>query len=150
MMELNRADLLTSLERMAQSGSLLVVGGPGAGKSWLLRRFAARREEAGDAALLILAEEHNYVESSQQLDESLKTRAGLIPTLKAYGGTQKFLIIDSLDALRAEASQRVFRQLIRRIHRELPEWKVIASIRSFDARESLELQELFPGSSGEF
>jgi hypothetical protein len=150
MIELNRTDLLRSLEHMAQSGSLLVVGGPGAGKSWLLRRFAAQREEAGDAAPLILAEEHNYVESLSQLDDSLKTPAGIIPTLKAYPGAQKFLVIDSLDALRAEASQRVFRQLIRRIHRELPEWKVVASIRSFDAKESLELQELFPPSSGEF
>ena len=149
MMELNRMDLLTQLERMAQSGSLLVVGGPGAGKSWLLRRFAAEREEAGDAALLILAEEHNYVESLSQLEESLKTPAGIMPTLKAYKGTRKFLIIDSLDALRAEASQRVFRQLIRQIHRELPEWKVVAGIRSFDAKESLELQELFPLSPDE-
>jgi hypothetical protein len=58
------------------------------------------------------------------------------------------LIIDSLDALRAEASQRVFRQVIRQVHRELPEWKVVASIRSFDAKESLELHQLFPSSGG--
>ena len=150
MIELNRTALLTQLEEMASSGSLLLVGGPGSGKSWLARRFAAQRQEAGDGVLLILAEEHNYVESLSQLNESLKTPAGLIPTLKAYEGGQKFLIIDSLDALRAEASQRVFRQLIRQVHRELPEWNVLASIRSFDAKESRELQELFPRSSNDF
>jgi hypothetical protein len=146
MMELKRTELLTNLEQMSRSGSLLVVGGPGAGKSWLLRQFAAQRNTAGDAVLLLLAEEHNYVESLHQLEESLRTPAGIVPTLKAYTGDAKFLIIDSLDALRAEASQRVFRQLIRQVHRELPEWKVIASIRSFDAKESIELQRLFPTS----
>lgn len=144
MMELSRTEVLTSLERMAQTGSLLVVGGPGAGKSWLLQKFAARHDEAGDDVLLLFAEEHNYVESLGQLADSLKTPAGIIPTLKAYKGAPRFLVIDSLDALRAEASQRVFRQLIRQVHRELPEWIVIASIRSFDAVESLELQRLFP------
>jgi hypothetical protein len=99
--------------------------------------------------LLLLADDHNYVESLSQLEESLKTPAGIIPTLKAYAGTHKFLILDALDALRAEASQRVFRQLIRQVHRDLPEWKVVASIRSFDAKESVELQQLFPISSGE-
>jgi KaiC/GvpD/RAD55 family RecA-like ATPase len=147
MMELSRTELLTELDRMARSGSLLVVGRPGAGKSWLLQQFALRREKSGDAAVLILAEDHNYVASLRQLEDSLKIPAGLIPTLKAYGGSQKFLIIDSLDALRAEASQRVFRQLIRQVQRELPEWKVVASIRSFDAKESLELQRLFPRTS---
>src|SRR5207302_2351976 len=107
------------------------------------RQFAARRDTAGDAVLLLLAEEHNYVESLPQLEESLKLPAGVISTLKAYTGEGKFLIIDSLDALRAEASQRVFRQLIRLVHRELPEWTVIASIRSFDAMGSVEVQRLF-------
>ena len=63
MIELKRTELLANLEGMARSGSLLVVGGPGAGKSWLLRQFAAQRDTAGDAVLLLLAEEHNYVES---------------------------------------------------------------------------------------
>jgi len=99
--------------------------------------------------LLLLAEEHNYVESLHQLEESLRTPAGIVPTLKAYTGKAKFLIIDSLDSLRAEASQRVFRQLIRHVHRELPDWKVIASIRSFDAKESIELQRLFPTSAAD-
>jgi KaiC/GvpD/RAD55 family RecA-like ATPase len=143
MMELQRTELFNSLEQMAETGSLLVVGGPGSGKSWLLQQFAARHDKAGDDVLLLLAEEHNYVESLDQLGASLKTPAGIIPTLKAYKGSRKFLIIDSLDALRAEASQRVFRQLIRQVHRELPEWTVIASIRSFDAMESVEVQRLF-------
>lgn len=149
MMELKRTELLIKLDRMSESGSLLVVGGPGAGKSWILRQFAARRIDAGDAATLILAEEHNFVESIKQLEESLRTPAGIIPTLKAYVGPRRFLIIDSLDALRAETSQRVFRQLIRQVHRELPDWKVIASIRSFDAKESIELRSLFPPEMGD-
>jgi KaiC/GvpD/RAD55 family RecA-like ATPase len=89
MIELKRTELLNELEQMSRSGSLLVIGGPGTGKSWLLRRFAAQRETAGDAVLLLLAEEHNYVESLRQLEDSLKTPAGIIATLRAYPGTQK-------------------------------------------------------------
>jgi hypothetical protein len=144
MIELKREELLGELWRMSKAGSLIVVGGPGSGKSWLLSRFAAQREDAGDAAPLILAEEHNFVESLSQLEKSLELPAGIVATLKGYSGVDKFLIIDSIDALRAERSQKVFRQLISLVHRELPEWKVIASIRTFDASESLELQQLFP------
>jgi hypothetical protein len=147
--QLKRTALLEQLEQLSRAGSLLVVGGPGTGKTWLLRKFAAQREAAGDAAPLLLAEEHNHVESLSQLDTSLNLRAGLIPTLKAYPGTNKFLVIDSLDSLRAEAAQRVFRQLISTIHSELPDWRVVASIRSFDAKESLELQRLFPKANNE-
>lgn len=147
MIELKRTELLTKLEQMANTSSLLVIGGPGAGKSWLLQQFALRREKAGDATVLILAEDHNYIASVRQLEDSLNLSVGFIPALKAYAGAQKFLVIDSLDALRAETSQRVFRQLIRQVQRELPEWRIVASIRSFDAKESLELQRLFPGES---
>ncbi len=149
MISLSRKELVSRLEHMAQVGSLLVVGGPGAGKSWLLQQFAERHTKAGDAVLLLLAEEHNYVESQRQLEESLKIQAGIIQTLKAYPGARKFLIIDSLDSLRAEASQRVFRDLIRQVHRDLPDWKVIASIRSFDVKESIELQKLFAGKAAD-
>lgn len=149
MISLRRKRLAAQLEEMAQAGSLLVVGGPGAGKSWLLQQFAETHQKAGDAVLLLLADEYNYVESLRQLDESLGISTGIIPTLKAYAATSRFLVIDSLDSLRAEASQRVFRELIRRVHRELPEWKVIASIRSFDLQESVELQRLFLRTASE-
>jgi hypothetical protein len=145
MIELKRTELLASLDEMSRSGSLLVVGKAGAGKSWLLRQFAEKREAAGDAVLLLSAEEHSYVNSLSQLEESLGI-PGLIPTLKGYCGVQKLLILDSLDALRAEASQRVFRHLIRQVRRKLPEWKIIASVRSLDTHESLELHTLFAPS----
>jgi KaiC/GvpD/RAD55 family RecA-like ATPase len=147
MMEIKRSELVERLAAMAAYGPVLVVGQPGSGKSWLLGQFSAEREAAGDAVLLLLAEEHNHVQSIAQLNESLNVPAGLIATLKAYEGQAKFFIIDSLDALRAESSQRVFRKLIRQVREELPDWVVIASIRSFDAAESPELQQLFSSTS---
>src|SRR5260370_7157725 len=116
MMELQRTELFNSLEQMAQSGSLLVVGGPGTGKSWLLQQFAARHDKAGDDILLLLAEEHNFVESLSHLGESLKTPAGIIPTLKAYKGARRFLIINSLPSLIPHPSQKVFTLLIHQHH----------------------------------
>ena len=53
------------------------------------------------------------------------------------------LLIDGLDALRGEVSQRAFRDLIRRVSREVPQCSVIASVRTFDLEQSEQLQQLF-------
>jgi len=47
------------------------------------------------------------------------------------------------DALRGDASQKVFRELIGNVTAALPECAVVASIRTFDLQQSTELQRLF-------
>jgi hypothetical protein len=142
MIELPREALLTSLEDAASNGHLLVVGEPGAGKSWLLKSFVGRRERLGDGVVYLKAED--YVVNS--LDELLKSIGAddFFATLRVFPGDRKFLVIDSLDSLRAEASQRAFRDLIRIVQDEVHDFTVVASIRTFDMQQSTELQRLFP------
>jgi len=142
MIDVSRSALIARLESAAAQGSLLVVGEPGAGKTWLLNQFVANRKAAGDEGLLIRAEDHPAT-SVQQLQSSIGA-TDFIEALRAYPGTRRYLVIDSLDALRAEPTQRAFRDLIRLVQRNVPDWTIVASMRTFDARQSLEFQYLFP------
>jgi KaiC/GvpD/RAD55 family RecA-like ATPase len=142
MIELLRKPLLESLETAASAGSILVIGEPGAGKSWLLAAFVASRKKAGDGVVFLRAEDH-VADSLTSLLHSIGTR-DFLAALRAYPGTRKYLVIDSLDSLRAEAAQRAFRDLIRTVQREVPDFTVLASMRTFDARQSVEFQQLFP------
>src|SRR5271168_2001956 len=138
MIELPREALLTDLEDATKRGHLLVIGEPGAGKSWLLKSFVNRREEGGDGAVFLKADD--YTVGSL---EELLLKIGVdhfFAALRSFPGNRKFLVIDSLDSLRAEASQRAFRDLIRMAQEEAPEVIVVASIRTFDMQQSTELQ----------
>ena len=140
-MRITRSELMDQLEKSASEGSLLVVGEPGSGKTWVLTEFVRRRKSSGDAVVLIRAEDH-AVNSLSELQESLGVSdiAGALST----GDKTTFLVIDSLDALRAESSQRAFRDLIRLVTRRVPQCRIVASMRSFDAGQSVELHSLFP------
>ena len=142
MIELRRANLLESLETLAESGHLLVVGEPGAGKSWLLKEFVSRRRERGDGVVFLRAEDH-AVASLSDLYKSIGV-TDFLAALRGYSGERKFLVIDSLDSLRTEGSQRAFRDLIRIVQAEVPTFTVVACIRMFDMQRSPELHELFP------
>ena len=58
-----------------------------------------------------------------------------------------WLIIDALDAARSAISVKTFRDLISTIIKSGGRWRVVVSIRKFDLRYSVDLQELFRGES---
>ena len=142
MIELSRTGLLKALEAAASEASLLVLGDPGAGKTWLLQNFVERRTNDGDAVVFLYAEDYAAA-TIKELEESLEV-SSLVDALRAYVGKQRYLVIDSLDSLRVERTQRVFRDLIRLVQSQLPDWRIVASMRTFDARQSTDFHALFP------
>jgi KaiC/GvpD/RAD55 family RecA-like ATPase len=142
LIELSRTGLMKGLEAAAAEASLLVLGDPGAGKTWLLQNFVERRTNGGDAVVFLYAEDYGAT-SIKELEKSLEI-SNLVDALRSYSGKQRYLVIDSLDSLRVEQTQRVFRDLIRLVHRELPDWRIVASMRTFDARQSTDFHALFP------
>src|SRR5258708_8438289 len=142
MIELLRDALMEWLETAAAGGHLLVVGEPGAGKRWMVKSFVMRRKKTGDSVVFLRAEDH-IVSSLDDLLKSIGAK-NFVAALRTYRGPQKYLVIDSLDSLRAEASQRAFRDLIRIVQRDVPNFNVIADLRTFDTRQSVEFQQLFP------
>jgi hypothetical protein len=133
MLELKREVLFGELLLQMESGSLLISGAPGIGKSWLIGRLLAHLKASGRFVLPLIAEEYE-VASLEELQRSLGLKTGLESLLASRD--KAVLLLDGLDALRAESSQRVFRDLILGVLKRAPNVTVVASIRSFDLAES--------------
>jgi hypothetical protein len=133
MFELKREVLFTELLTQMQSGAVLIAGAPGIRKSWLIGRLLGHLKQTGRFVLPLIAEEYEVA----TLDE-LQLSLGLSVRVEALLSKRKgaVLLIDGLDALRAENSQRVFRDLIVSVLQSAPSVIVVASIRSFDLAES--------------
>ncbi|EEO9712509.1 ATP-binding protein [Salmonella enterica] len=134
-----------AVEQAVQSGSLLIIGEPGAGKSGVLNALARSLRNRGDD-VLELAVDHYSVESLEGLSRELRLDHCLTEVLEAWDGTSHgWLIIDALDATRGGKGEAVFRPLIEQVLNQKGRWRVIASIRSFDLRMGVKLRDLFKG-----
>jgi hypothetical protein len=133
MFELKREVLFAELLSQMAKGSVLVTGAPGIGKSWLIGRLLGHLKQTGRFVLPLIAEEYE-VATLDELQRSLGLSVRVETILSKREGA--VLLIDGLDALRAESSQRVFRDLIMNVLKSAPSVTVVASIRSFDLAES--------------
>jgi len=133
MFELKREVLFAELLTQMKSGSLLISGAPGIGKSWLIGRLLAHLKHDKRFVLPLIAEEYE-VATLDELQRSLNLSVPIETLLSKRDGA--VLLIDGLDALRAESSQRVFRDLIVNVLKTAPNVTVVASIRTFDLAES--------------
>ena len=115
------------------AGSVLITGAPGIGKSWLIGRLLAHLKQEKRFVLPLIAEEYE-VATLDELQKSLHLSVSIETLLSKREGA--VLLIDGLDALRAETSQRVFRDLIVNVLKAAPNVTVVASIRTFDLAES--------------
>ncbi len=112
---------------------MLVTGAPGIGKSWLIGRLLGHLKNNGRFVLPLIAEDFE-VSTPNDLQLALKLTQPVDALLaKQEGGV---LLIDGLDALRAESSQRVFRDFILDVLRNAPRVTIVATIRSYDLAES--------------
>lgn len=133
MFELKREVLFAELLAQMNSGSVLITGAPGIGKSWLIGRLLAHLKQEKRFVLPLIAEEYE-VATLHELQKSLHLSVSIETLLSKREGA--VLLIDGLDALRAESSQRVFRDLIVNVLKAAPNVTVVASIRTFDLAES--------------
>jgi len=134
------------LRDAADSGSVLVVGEPGAGKSGVLYSlFETMKDEGRDVVLL--AAQHPPFSSLGSLRNELGLDHDAVDVLKNWPGQQRaVLLVDALDAARTDESAQALRTLIREVHRCADRWSVIATIREYDARYSSELDAIFCGT----
>lgn len=140
-----RRECQDAVEQAVQSGSLLIIGEPGAGKSGVLNALARSLRNRGDD-VLELAVDHYSVESLEGLSRELRLDHCLTEVLEAWDGTSHgWLIIDALDATRGGKGEAVFRPLIEQVLNQKGRWRVIASIRNFDLRMGVKLRDLFKG-----
>jgi hypothetical protein len=132
--------------RMAQETSFLVVGDAGIGKTGCLLALAKKLRENGDRVCYWAADSLPYF-SPDEIGTHLKLHYSWEELFSdAASGTGTILIIDGLDDLRDTRAQRAYQKLFRQAIR--CDIKVIASIRSFDLKYSIDLHEIF-ASKGE-
>ncbi|ADC57542.1 conserved hypothetical protein [Klebsiella variicola At-22] len=141
-----RRECQNEVEQAVQSGSLLIIGEPGAGKSGVLNALARSLRERGDDVLELAVDRYS-VESLGHLTHELRLEHSLTDVLQAWdGSSQGWLIIDALDATRGGKGEAVFRPLIEQVLAWGGRWRVVASIRSFDLRMGVKLRDLFKGT----
>lgn len=141
MFRVERPLLLDQIWRASGEGSVLVTGSPGAGKSWALAQVI-RRCRAAKRPILALAAEDLDVGSLKELSSTLGLKKD-VPAFLESLGAGAVLVIDGLDALRAERAQRPIRELIRIVGSTLPQCAIVVSLRTYDLQQSAELQRLF-------
>jgi hypothetical protein len=135
-----------ALRQAAEEGSILVTGKPGAGKSGVLHDFVEALRGAG-RDYVFLAVDRLASQSLGELREELGLEHELPEVLENWRGLQPaFLVIDALDAARADPAGKMVRDLIRLVLGNGGRWRVVASIRKFDLRYGIELQQLFAGN----
>lgn len=141
MFRVERSDVMSDLWARSRAGSVLLSGSPGVGKSWTIGQFIrmCKREDRPHVAF---AAEDFDVRSLNELNSVLGFKNDIISVLSTMGA-DPVLIIDGLDALRGETSQRAFRELIQNTLDKLPNCAIVASIRTFDLQQSEELRSLF-------
>jgi hypothetical protein len=141
MFRIARSPLLSQIWELSRTNSVLITGSPGSGKSWTIAQFV-RQCKAGKRPCLPLLAEDFSVESLEELRAALGFKSDLLSFVSSLS-REPVVVIDGLDALRSEPSQRTFRELIRQILLRAPKCTIVASIRTFDLQQSEELKSLF-------
>ena len=144
-MKINRKKLLKELQGFACRGNGIIIGGPGVGKTYLLKELR-RSLESAEIPELLLPIDHLGNGTEETLQRELGYEGDLIEYLKSIPVLHKkaILLFDAFDAARDEQTRKRFLDLIRRAILELREsWNIVVTVRTYDAKKSQELLDLF-------
>lgn len=149
MKNIKRDKLLSSFIATIKKGSLLVVGDPGIGKSWLLKQALENISSEGIPHFFVQVDAID-VRSVADFKKALGLDNPIQDVLNyVSGGKRSILFIDALDAARGSTKQNIYKQFIELVQKRCPNWSIVASIRTYDAKHSIELLNLFPVRSPE-
>ncbi|MFJ7297807.1 NACHT domain-containing protein [Streptomyces collinus] len=138
------ARTVTGIGATCREGSVLVAGEPGAGKTVVMHELAREAITAG-RPVLFLSVAGVDARSPGMLQAELGLQHPLVDVLEQWQpGSTGLLAIDALDAARVDASTELWRSIIADVNRRLPNWQVVASIRTWDLQHSPQLRALFP------
>ena len=144
-MKIERKQLINDLQEFASRGDGVVIGGPGVGKSYVLKELRQYLKAAGITHLLLRIDQLGDGKA-KTLREELSYQGDLIKKLKSIhvSGKNAILLFDAFDAARDEQTRKNFLKLIRRAIYELREtWNIVVTVRTYDAKKSQELLDLF-------
>ncbi len=144
-MKIKREKLLNDLQDFAMRGNGVIIGSPGVGKTYLLKELYQSLESL-EIPELILPIDQLGDGTDKTLRKELSYEGDLIERLKSVPVSSKkaVLLFDAFDAARNEQTRKRFLDLIRRAILELCEsWNIIVTVRTYDAKKSQQLLDLF-------
>lgn len=144
-MRIKREKLLHDLHAFTSLGNGVIIGSPGVGKTYLLKELCQSLDEAGMPYLFLPVDQLGDG-TEESLRSELSYDGDLIEWLKSLPTTDSnaTLFFDAFDAARNEDTRQRFLRLIRRAIQELTGlWNVIVTVRTYDAKKSQELLDLF-------
>ena len=133
------------MQDFASQGDGVIIGSPGVGKTYVLKKLRQHLKAAGIPHLLLRIDQLGNG-TAETLQEELTYKGDLIEKLKSIPvlGKNAILLFDAFDAARDEQTRKRFLNLIRRAILELREsWNIIVTVRTYDAKKSQELLDLF-------
>lgn len=145
-MRIQRDTLEQAFEAFVRGGSGVVIGAPGSGKTYSLKRLVDRLLEDETAYPLFLSVDRFDELSEAALASQFGVEGDVFSAIEsdAAEATRAYFIIDALDAARSDRGRTQLINLIRRARRELSKrWRVIVSVRTYDALRSEELEPIF-------
>ena len=149
-MKIKRKKLLSDLQDFALRGNGVVIGSPGVGKTYLMKELR-RSLEAAEIPELLLPIDQLGDGTDETLQHELSYEGNLIEELKSIpiSDQKAILLFDAFDAARDEQTRKRFLHLIHRAIHELSEsWNVVVTVRTYDAKKSRELLDLFGTPDG--
>lgn len=143
-MKIEREKLLNDLQDFASRGDGVIIGSPGVGKTYVLKELRQRLKSSEIPHLLLRIDQLGNG-TAETLQEELSYKGDLIEKLKSIrvSGKNAILLFDAFDAARDEQTRKRFLNLIRRAIQELVKWNIVVTVRTYDAKKSQELLDLF-------
>lgn len=147
-MMIKRYELDNAFQTFALAGSGIVIGPPGVGKTHILKNACAYFRREG-IPFLYLPVDKISGDSASDPGEELGLNCSLLDYLQVQVTSEdsgpRILLIDAFDAARSDKNRRYYLNLIYLVHNRLEgAWNVIVSARTYDARRSELLMDLFP------
>ena len=143
-MKINREQLLKNLQDFVSRGNGVIIGSPGVGKTYLLNELRQNLKSDRMPHLLLSIDQLGDG-TEETLRRELSYEGDLINKLKSIPVSDKkaILLFDAFDAARNEQTRQHFLRIIQHAIRDLKQWNVVVTVRTYDAKKSQELLDLF-------
>ena len=116
------------------------------GKTYLLKELRQSLKSDGIPHLLMPIDQLGNG-TDEDLQRELSYKGDLIEKLKSapVSDQKAILLFDAFDAARNEGTRKRFLRLIQRAIQNLKQWNIVVTVRTYDAKKSQELLDLFGG-----